>query len=276
MLKNILASNNTDSEQLKLLEQVRESLNISEEVHKELEAKIISDLQHLYDTEPLKDVSGNDLNLLVNIPDTGSTAPASEASAAEAAPKAPAISMAPTGAMTLSAPKVPTTPPPPVAPKALTTPSPLANKVKSEILKNVKIKKYLTLGKDKYCKKDYERALNFFTKAQNLTPNNEELQFLIKKVKLKIKHAKPKKKESVNENFMNLEVNTPKETVQTHQNHDSEYLSTQTQPKQPMEIPVENPYSGSRNTGPPAMQSKEQSVAPVAIPVGSQHPYTNR
>lgn len=57
---------------------------------------------------------------------------------------------------------------------------------KTEKPKSVKIKKYLTLGKDKYHKQDYYNALRLYSEALKLDPDSEEIEFLIKKTKNKI------------------------------------------------------------------------------------------
>jgi hypothetical protein len=56
-----------------------------------------------------------------------------------------------------------------------------------EMMNDLKIKKYITLGKEKYQKKEYSEALELFTKGLELAPGNEEFHFLIKKVTLKLK-----------------------------------------------------------------------------------------
>ena len=65
-------------------------------------------------------------------------------------------------------------------------------KTDPNILSNVKFKKYFTLGKEKYRKRDYEAALKFYQRAQEVSPKNEEIKFLIKKVKLKLRHFENK------------------------------------------------------------------------------------
>jgi len=44
----------------------------------------------------------------------------------------------------------------------------------------------MTLGKDKYHKQDYYNALRLYSEALKLNPDNEEIEFLIKKTKNKI------------------------------------------------------------------------------------------
>jgi hypothetical protein len=149
MLKNVYASNEDNGKQLEMLKSLRESLNISEDVHNKLEAEIKQELMNAPLAKPVDNIMGDDMHLLIEQPKA-----AESVQSIPAAPKtlAPVVQ-------------------PPAPSKALT---------------NVKYKKYLTLGKQKYRKKDYESALKYYLKAQDVLPEDEEVKFLIKKVNLKI------------------------------------------------------------------------------------------
>jgi hypothetical protein len=106
---------------------------------------------------------------------------------------------------------------------------------------SIKIKKNITLGKEKYRKNDCEGALKFFSQCQELEPDNEEIKFLIKKTKMKLKAAKRK------------QSSTPEPSVE-----EVEPTTTISKTDSPLQaIPLDDS----------AAQSDSIPIAPAAIPV---------
>jgi hypothetical protein len=127
----------------------------------------------------------------------------------------------------------------------------------SESIKNVKIKKFLTLGKEKCRTKDYDSALKFLTHAQELSPDDDELKFLIKKINHKIQIAKKEDNGSDEPKSTNFEIPVADKSIQTN----------------PMSIPTEsNPTDQSQpKAAIPINESNATTEtiqsAPAAIPV---------
>jgi hypothetical protein len=173
---------------LKLL---RTTLNISEELHEKLEAEVRGEF--LSSKEPTK-IAPNDVNIMINDKSANQanlqSSKPSQIEAEVPMPKSKTIlSTKPSKASKPSKPSKPS--------KISKTSKPYSHPVK---LREVKIKKYLTLAKQKYQKKNYKDSLKLLREAQEIDPENEELKFYIKKVKLKQKSVKvdvgPKGKKS--------------------------------------------------------------------------------
>lgn len=150
---------------MEMLRVLRESMNISEDIHNKMEEEIMLELNNndSSPSEPVQpreneDIMGDDMHLLIQ--------ESSSPEAVEEIVEAPAEALAP------PAEEPPTT---------------------SKKLMSLKIKKNITLGKEKYRKNDCEGALKFFSQCQELEPDNEEVKFLIKKTKMKLKAEKRKK-----------------------------------------------------------------------------------
>jgi hypothetical protein len=158
MLKNVYTSNNVNNEQLEMLKMLRASMNISEDIHKKLESEIKHELMDPSgSSNSSENLLGNDLHLMIQDPPAvaGPTSVVDQGSEVVQQEVIEAI-----------------------------------EKTETEISKallDVKIKKYITLGKEKYRKKDYEAALKLFSDGLGIMPDHEELGFLMKKVKLKLK-----------------------------------------------------------------------------------------
>ena len=144
MLKNVYSMNNVTTDQLKLLNAVRTSLNISEDMHNKLESEVKHELHIPMDSQP------------------------------EVATAPNAASVMPERELNLL-----------VDDSAMETVSEPAASGESPALKKVRIKKYLTLGKEKFRKNEFAAALELFIQGQLEAPENEEFEFMIKKVKLK-------------------------------------------------------------------------------------------
>jgi hypothetical protein len=162
ILKKVWATQNADPEQLERLKLLRTTLNISEELHKKLEAEVRRDF--LSSNNPTK-VAPSDVNIMIN--ESSVTKPKKQSSK-------PAHLKS----------EVP-------MPKSKTMLTAKTSKAPSSSgkLQKVKIKKYLTLAKQKYQKKNYKGSLKLLREGLKLDPKNEELKFYIKKVKLKQKSA---------------------------------------------------------------------------------------
>lgn len=203
MLKNVYSMNNVTTDQLKLLNAVRTSLNISEDMHNKLESEVKNELHIPMDKQP-EVASGNtsvmpdrDLNILIDDPATESVS--------EPAP--------PPG--------------------------------ESPAIKKVRIKKYLTLGKEKFRKNEFAAALELFIQGQMEAPENEEFEFMIKKVKLKLKEE------------------TPEELPEKE-----EISSELSEPSTRVAIPIESSTNGSSTPTSTNPQTETQPQhAPTAIPV---------
>jgi len=176
-----------------MLKVLRESLNISEEIHNKFEAEIKRELAQSETSAQVVSIVPNEMNLLVQDQLEELRKPESSA---------------------------------------------------SHILKKVKFKKCITLGREKYRKKDYDGALKFFNQAKELSPDDEEAIFFIKKVNLKI-HAK------------------------RQEENDQEGLST-TKADVIAASPLDTTRSTPRAAIPiqdPALDPEKISHAPAAIPI---------
>lgn len=136
ILKKVWASQKADPDQLERLKMLRATLNISEELHQQLEQEIMK--QSKEERSTFK-IAPSEINILIK----------------ESKIKKPAYEEA-----------------------------------HQEKLKDVKLKKYLTLAKEKYLKGDYGEALELLKSGSKLEPENEEIKFYTKKVKLKLKRLK--------------------------------------------------------------------------------------
>ena len=166
---------------MEMLRVLRESLNISEDIHNKMEEEIMMELNNNNESSPSEPISprekenimGDDMHLLIQ---ESSSPEAVEEIAAE-----PAEALGP-----------PTKEPPATSKKLL----------------SIKIKKNITLGKEKYRKNDCEGALKFFSQCQELEPDNEEIKFLIKKTKMKLKAAKRKQSSALKQEIEEVQPTT--------------------------------------------------------------------
>lgn len=168
-----------------MLKALRESLNISEEIHNQFEAEIKRELVQSETSPQVVSIVPNEMNLLVQDQLEELRKPESSA---------------------------------------------------SSVLKKVKFKKCITLGREKYRKKDYEGALKFFNQAKELSPDDEEVIFFIKKVNLKI-HAK------------------------RHDENDQDISSTAQ-----ADVTAVNPSDTTRSTPRAAIPVQDSSLNPEEIP----------
>jgi len=129
-----------------MLKALRDSLNISEEIHNKFEAEIKRELAQAEKSAQVVSIVPNEMNLLVQDQLEELRKPESSS---------------------------------------------------SNVLKKVKFKKYITLGREKYRKKDYDGALKFFNQAKEISPDDEEVIFLIKKVNLKMHSKKQEENDHV-------------------------------------------------------------------------------
>jgi hypothetical protein len=224
MLRNVYAGPGSHEDQMKMLQAVRASLNISEEMHKELEEQIKQELN--VSKAPKGPIPERDLNLLIQ----------------DDQPE-PSESMKPE--MPSEEPKEEPKP----APLPIPPPS-----THSQHLIKLKLKKFITLGKEKYRHNDFEGALEFFTQGKEIAPDNDEIDFLLKKSRLKIKKTKSESEKSLiqqaKEQGMNLEDSTSR-----------------------LAIPIGNAVTTSLNGGTLQGSVNDQTdvassgTAPAAIPV---------
>ncbi len=136
-------------------------------------------------------------------------------------------------------------------------PPPTSAPTISESIKNVKIKKFLTLGKEKCRTKDYDSALKFLTRAQELSPGDDELKFLIKKINHKIQMAKKEDNGSDKTKSTDFEISTTDKSIQTNPMSESIESNSPEQSPPKTAIPI-----NETNVGTESVQS-----APAAIPV---------
>jgi hypothetical protein len=146
---------------------LRDTLNISEELHKKLELELKGEHEI---NEAVSNIAPNEVNVLVQEQDK---------------PTKTAVAM-------------------PIS-KIVES----SRKTQSDKLKQMKIKKFVTLAKEKYKLKNYPEALKYLTKGLDVDPKNQELLFFIKKVNIKLKkagreldRAKTKLKDTVDTNQM--------------------------------------------------------------------------
>ena len=219
ILKNVYASHEDKDKQLEMLRSLRESLNISEEVHNRLEAEIKKELMKAPMAKPVENIMGDDMHLLIEEPKV----------AVSTKSISPSVTMPP----------APKTPPPVIQP-----PAPTKN------IRRMRFKKYLTLGKQKYRKKYYESALDYYLKAQELLPEDDEVKFLIKKVNLKIHSTKKEKNYAESSKLSKLD------TTQTGSTEVSK------EPSASMSSPTAKPVKE-----PSPVKFGIDTKAPAAIPV---------
>jgi hypothetical protein len=221
MLRNVWTTNEDNSKQLEMLRDLRASLNISEEIHKEMEAEIKRELNLDPPVKTAKKVESAEMNILIQ----------------ETALKA------------IEIPTQPIPSPPPVV-------------TKSKNLANFKLKKNLTLGKQKYRNKDYETALKFFVQCTELAPEDEEIKFFIKKINLKLCREK---NDGNNKKDKSDTLSNPDSVDQISTSDDTQNSSTT--PRASTAIPVEN-FDENVPT------KTLRSLAPAAIPVSETEPAT--
>jgi len=158
MLKNVYTSNNVNNEQLEMLKMLRASMNISDDIHNKLETEIKQELMEpTGSSSPMEYIMGNDMHLMIQEP------PAVAEPTHELGKEPEVVQQEVIKAIEKTEAKV------------------------SGALLNVKIKKYITLGKEKYRKHNYEAAMKLFSDGLGIMPDHAELNFLMKKVKLKLK-----------------------------------------------------------------------------------------
>ena len=78
------------------------------------------------------------------------------------------------------------------------------NKLGRKELINLRLKKYITLGKDRFRSNNFREALLYYQRALEIAPENTEIQFLIKKVELKQRDLTPQRKELLDENVVKV------------------------------------------------------------------------
>ena len=158
MLKNVYTSNNVNNEQLEMLRMLRASMNISDDIHNKLETEIKQELKGPSGSpSPAEPIMGNDMHLMIQEPPTTAEPPHKLGKESEV-----------------------------VQQEVIQAIEKTEVKV-SRALLDVKVKKYITLGKEKYRKHDYEAAMKLFSNGLGIMPDHEELNFLMKKVLLKLK-----------------------------------------------------------------------------------------
>lgn len=237
MLKNVWTTESDNSKQLEMLKQLRSSLNISEEVHNKMEAEIKRELNQTPVLNGNSEVMGNDMNVMIQEPEVEVIPP------------------------TIQEPSPPPIPEPP-------EPEPAQEQPKVCVgLVYLKMKKNLTLGKEKYRKMEYEAALKFFKQCEELAPDNEEIKFFLKKINLKLKSNKNKEEQDNSSNTSN-EATTPDSSTDLTPNHEPTLAS-------PPQVTQPTPTVTSPPTAIPITDSETQESshsAPVAIPVSETEP----
>lgn len=135
----------------------------------------------------------------------------------------------------------------------------------------IKLKKILTLGKEKYQKQDYNGALKLYLEGQKLSPNNTEIQFLIKKVNLKINgselnnnvQSNIKNKGDLETKIAGDEVVPVKESF----SEDSVLKKNSKDQESPVAIPVNSLNGASLKPEQPRIKNTNELNAPPASPI---------
>jgi hypothetical protein len=198
MLRNVWTTKDDNSKQLEMLRELRSSLNISEDVHKKLEAEIKAEIAHESPSPQDENIMTSEMNLMIQ----------------ESAEQPEQIHDEPSSniAMAIPAPPIPT-------PQTLVT--------GSQELVRVKLKKNLTLGKEKYRNKDFEAANKYFNICHDLAPDNQEINFFIKKIGLKLSsHNKKTKNSSVKNTQTKSTTDQDPNPIETSQEKTTEQAPT--------------------------------------------------
>ena len=140
-MKKVWAAKNADPDQLERLKMLRATLNISEELHQQLEEEIKQ--QSMEERSTFK-ISPSEINILIQESST----------------------------------------------KRLKKKKHKDTQAHKEKLKDVKLKKILTMAKEKYLKDDYGEAIELLNQGSKLDPDNEDIKFYTKKVKIKLNKSK--------------------------------------------------------------------------------------